>query len=172
VHAGLTMLRDNPKNLPAGMAAGLGEIKLKDVCNHSYGTLCARRDKERDTQYIENYIILKKNTPLPCDITQTFYTVADDQKELQVTITQGEDTCPDYVNKIAIEKFELPDGRKAGCPVKVTYSYDLNQRMHCKFEDVQSGRILEVDFAMEDDAAATEECVAVGSENVQSFQVQ
>ncbi len=31
-------------------------------------------------------------------------------------------------------------------PVKVTYSYDVNQRMHCRFEDVQSGKVLEVKF--------------------------
>ena len=160
-----------PETVGPGMASGLQEIQLKDVCNHSYGTLCARREKDSEKQYIENYIILKKNTPLPCETTQMFYTVADDQRELQVTITQGEDLCPDYVNKIAIERFELPEGRKAGCPVKVTYSYDLNQRMHCKFEDIQSGRMIEVEFALEDEAAAEEECAA-GSGKVESFQVQ
>jgi molecular chaperone DnaK len=173
VHAGLTMLRDNPKEVPAGMAAGLQDVKLKDVCNHSYGTLCARREKDAEKQSIENYIILKKNTPLPCDMTQMFYTVAEGQRELQVTITQGEDTSPDYVNKIAVEKFELPEGRKAGCPVKVTYSYDLNQRMHCRFEDIQSGRVIEVEFALEDDAADGAECASAGDkQEVQSFQVQ
>jgi molecular chaperone DnaK len=174
VHAGLCMLRDNPSDVPAGMAGGLREIKLKDVCNHSYGTLCARRDKENNAQYVENYIILKKNTPLPCETTQMFYTMTDDQRELHVTITQGEDTSPDYVNKIAVEKFELPEGRKAGCPVKVTYSYDLNQRMHCKFEDVQSGRKIEVEFALEldEEAADGDAMAAAGSSDVQSFQVQ
>jgi len=173
VHAGLTMLRDTPEQVPAGMASGLQEIKLKDVCNHSYGTLCARRDKETDKQYIENYIILKKNTPLPCEATQMFYTVVDDQRELTVSITQGEDTCPDYVNQIAVEKFELPEGRKANCPVKVTYSYDLNQRMHCKFEDIQSGRMIEVEFA-HDDAVLDEEeaCATATDSSVESFQVQ
>jgi molecular chaperone DnaK len=177
VHAGLTLLRDRPSEIPAGMAAGLQDVKLKDVCNHSYGTLCARREKDSDKQSIENYIILKKNTPLPCEATQMFYTVVADQRELQVTITQGEDANPDYVNKIATEKFELPEGRKAGCPVKVTYSYDLNQRMHCRFEDVQSGRVIEVEFALEDEDAPEAECVATGQEqqqqqSVQSFQVQ
>jgi molecular chaperone DnaK len=172
VHAGLTMMRDTPGEVPSGMAAGLQDIQLKDVCNHSYGTLCARKEKDGDKQYIENYIILKKNTPLPCDMTQMFYTVAENQRELQVTITQGEDTNPEYVNKIATEKFELPEGRKAGCPVKVTYSYDLNQRMHCRFEDIESGRMIEVEFALEDETPEAE-CVVTGDkQDVQSFQVQ
>ncbi|HSV27549.1 MAG TPA: Hsp70 family protein [Sedimentisphaerales bacterium] len=172
VHAGLTMLRDRPQDVPAGIAAGLEEVKLRDVCNHSYGTLCARREKDADRQYVENYIILRKNTPLPCETTQMFYTVADDQRDLQVAITQGEDTCPDYVNTIAVEKFELPEGRKAGCPVKVTYSYDLNQRMHCKFEDIQSGRMIEVEFAIEDESRADEDCAVAGSGKVETFLVQ
>jgi hypothetical protein len=55
------------------------------------------------------------------------------------------------VNKIATYKFELPADRPAQQPVKVTYSYDVNQRMNCRFEDVESGRKLEVDFEVGSD---------------------
>jgi molecular chaperone DnaK len=72
----------------------------------------------------------------------------DNQTHIEVTVTQGEDVDPKYVNTIATYKFELPPDRSAGRPVKVTYSYDANQCMQCKFEDIESGRILEVDFAM------------------------
>jgi hypothetical protein len=46
---------------------------------------------------------------------------------------------------------ELPPDRPAECPIKVTYSYDENQRMHCKFEDVESGKMLEVDLSLDQD---------------------
>ena len=94
-------------------------------------------------------IILQKNTPLPCEATQTFYTVSEGQTAVEVTITQGEDAAVEYVNKIATHKFELPEDRPAECPIKVTYSYDVNQRMHCKFEDVESGRTLEVALGLD-----------------------
>ena len=42
-------MRDNPKNVPQGVAAGLRDVKLKDVCNHSYGTICAHRRRDRTT---------------------------------------------------------------------------------------------------------------------------
>jgi molecular chaperone DnaK len=71
-------------------------------------------------------------------------------------VTQGEDTDPDFVNKIATYKFELPPDRPAQQPIKVTYSYDVNQRMHCQFEDMKSGRKLEVDFEMGDDRTLSE----------------
>lgn len=149
LHAGLTMLREKPNEVPAGIAGGLQDINLTDVCNHSYGTICAPIDKETGRRIIANRIILQKNTPLPCEATQMFYTMTEGQTKVEVTITQGEDTAPEYVNKIATHKFELPPNRPAQCPIKVTYSYDVNQRMHCKFEDIESGKVLEVDFHLD-----------------------
>jgi molecular chaperone DnaK len=149
LHAGLTMLRERPDEVPAGTASGLGDIKLTDVCNHSYGTICAPIDKETGRRVVENRIILKKNTALPCEATQMFYTMSQGQSQIEVNITQGEDKDVEYVNKIAAHKFSLPEGRPAKCPIKVTYSYDVNQRMHCKFEDIQSGRVLEIDFCLD-----------------------
>jgi len=148
LHAGLTMLREKPEQVPAGISGGLSDINLTDVCNHSYGTICAPIDKETGRRIVENRIILKKNTPLPCQASQMFYTVSKGQTELEVTITQGEDKAPEYVNKIATNKLKLPPNRPAKCPVKVTYSYDLNQRMQCSFEDVESGQALEVDLQL------------------------
>ncbi|MHC4677534.1 MAG: Hsp70 family protein [Planctomycetota bacterium] len=150
-HAGLTMIRGKPDTVAAGIANGLKDINLTDVCNHSYGTICAPLDKETGRRVIENRIILTKNTPLPCDASQMFYTLAKGQSEVAVTVTQGEDRTVEYVNKIATHKFKLPPDRPAECPIKVTYSYDVNQRMHCKFEDLESGRVLEVDLALDQD---------------------
>jgi len=149
LHAGLTMLREKPDAVPAGVSSGLRDINLTDVCNHSYGTICAPIDKETGRRVIENRIILKKNTPLPCESSEMFYTISEGQREIEVTITQGEDTAVEYINKIATHKFKLPMNRPARCPIKVTYSYDVNQRMHCKFEDLESGRVLEVNFSLD-----------------------
>ncbi len=157
LHAGLVTLREHPETVPAGVRTGLKDIVLTDVCNHSYGTLCAPIDQETGKRFVQNRIILKKNTPLPCEVSQTFYTLSQGQKRIEVTITQGEDADPAYVNKIATQHFELPPDRAAERPIKVTYSYDLNQRMHCKFEDVDSGRLMQVELAVNGEAATTVE---------------
>lgn len=151
LHAGLTALREKPDELEAGIRTGLKDISLTDVCNHSYGTICAPIDKETGRRVIENRIILKKNTSLPCEASQTFYTVSEGQKRVEVTVTQGEDADPSYVNTMATHSFDLPPDRPAERPIKVTYGYDLNQRMHCRFEDIDSGRVLEVDVALKDE---------------------
>jgi molecular chaperone DnaK len=156
----------------AGIRTGLKDINLADVCNHSYGTICAPVDKETGRRVIENRIILKKNTPLPCDASQTFYTVSEGQKRVEVTVTQGEDADPTYVNKIATHGFELPPDRPAERPIKVTYSYDLNQRMHCKFEDVESGRLLEMDFSLDQEGSISESDVKEETKDLEPYKVE
>jgi molecular chaperone DnaK len=156
LHAGLTTLREKPDTVPAGIASGLKGINLTDVCNHSYGTICAPIDKETGRRVIENRIILKKNTQLPCEASQMFYTLNEGQEKLEVIITQGEDTDIEYVNSIAKHTLDLPPGRPADCPIKVTYSYDVNQRMHCKFEDLESNRALELELSLGRDGKMSE----------------
>ena len=172
LHAGLTMVRERPDEVDAGVRTGLKDISLTDVCNHSYGTICAPVDKETGQRVIQNRIILQKNTALPCEASQMFYTVSEGQKRVEVTITQGEDADPAYVNRIATHSFELPPDRPAERPIKVTYSYDLNQRMHCKFEDIDSGRVLEVDFSLDQEGSASEERVAEQTKELEPFKVE
>ncbi|MBN2454986.1 MAG: Hsp70 family protein [Sedimentisphaerales bacterium] len=172
LHAGLTMLRQKPEEVPAGICGGLKDIHLTDVCNHSYGTICAPIDKQTGRRVIENRIILKKNTPLPCQSEQMFYTMTRDQREIQVTVTQGEDTTVEYVNKIATHKLKLPEGRPAKCPIKVTYSYDLNQRMHCRFHDLESDRVLEVDFSLNETGQMTAQQVKEKTNQLELMKVK
>ena len=172
LHAGLSMMRDNPKAVPAGIAGGLKNISLTDVCNHSYGTICAPIDKKTGRRIIENRIILKKNTPLPCEQTQVFYTMTEGQDKLQITVTQGEDTQPQYVNKIATHTFELPPDRPANCPIEVTYRYDVNQRMQCKFHDVNSDRTLEIDLCLDSSGEVSESKTCSNTKQLETVQVQ
>lgn len=172
LHAGLTVLRQKPDEVSAGIRTGLKDINLTDVCNHSYGTLCAPVDKETGRRVIQNRIILKKNTPLPCEVSQVFYTLTKGQKTIEVAITQGEDADPKFVNKIATHRFELPPDRPPEQPIKVTYSYDLNQRMHCKFEDLKSGRTLEVDLCQEANGAMTENNTPQETSQLEPFKVE
>ncbi len=172
IHAGLIKLRQQPAEVAAGIAAGLKDIKLKDVCNHSYGTICAPLDEETGKHVIANSIILKKNTPLPCEVTQRFYTMVDNQRQVRAVITQGEDTDPKYVNKIAEETFDLPPDRPANRPIKVSYSYDLNQRMHCKFEDEETQKLLEVDFCVGSDGKMCEKNVQHIAKELEKVKVE
>lgn len=172
IHAGLMMMRTNPEAISGGIAGGLREVRIKDVCNHSYGTICAPVDEQTGRHVVRNRILIQKNTPLPCSVDQTFYTMTDNQTELQVIITQGEDEDPDYVNRLAAEVFNLPEGRSAGRPIRVQYSYDVNQRMHCTFQDQESGRQLEVEFCTGQDGQLNNAGVLKRAAELQKMNVQ
>ena len=38
---------------------------------------------------------------------------------------------------------ELPSGRAAGQPIDITYSFDKNGMMHCRIEDIGTGKSVE-----------------------------
>ena len=172
LHAGLTMLREKPDEVPTGITSGLRDINLTDVCNHSYGTICAPVDEETGRRVIQNRILLRKNTPLPCEASHIFYTMTEGQTEVEVTVTQGEDTTPEFINRIATHKFKLPENRPAGCPIKTTYRYDVNQRMHCRFEDLQSGRILEVEFCLDQNGEISQSDIKQKGEQLEVYKVE
>jgi molecular chaperone DnaK len=146
IKAGLITLEHDSDKLNSSMVSSLSEISFADVCNASYGTICVNDDPETGRKMLMNDILLKKNSRIPCEVTKTYYTVVDNQEEINVEITQGENADPEYVSRIAQEDFHLPPNRPAGRPIEVTYKYDDNQRMHCMFRDVESGRYLEMDI--------------------------
>lgn len=117
----------------------ISKVSITDVTNHSYGTIYVSDVHGRSA--LRNAIIIKKNTPIPCSSTESFYTMHDDQQVVEIKITQGEDEDPEFVNVVTHGYMKLPPGRPAGCEIEATYSYDANGRMHCTFKDLQSGRV-------------------------------
>lgn len=121
--------------------------QVSEVCNHSYGTLAIIEDAKTGEAVIQNSIVIPKNTPIPCSMSQTYITSEDNEELIEVEITQGEDLDARYVDIIGKIALEVPPGRPAGCEVTVTYSYDENQRVRAQIFDAESG--LKKDIAIE-----------------------
>jgi molecular chaperone DnaK len=117
---------------------------VHEVCNHSYGTLALVENRETGEETFQNTVVIPKNTPIPCAESQTYVTSEDGEREIEVEITQGEDTDPKYVDVIGKIVLDVPPGRPAGCEVTVTYSYDENQRVRALVVDEQSGKSKQV----------------------------
>jgi molecular chaperone DnaK len=140
VYAGL---RAPANALNSAQSSAMTRIKLTDVCSNFYGTLTLDQNNTTGRFELMNSIILKKNTSLPCSNKDTFYTTTDGQTELECTITQSQfpETDPEFVNVLDKAMFGgLPAGRPAGREIEVIFSYDLNERMHCVFRDVETGK--------------------------------
>jgi molecular chaperone DnaK len=171
IHAGLKATESGGVAVPAGVAAGLRDIQLTDVCNHSYGTVVVSFDEETNREYLKNEILLAKNTALPCSRTETYYTVADGQQSLNIRVTQGESDDPEYAKVLFDDDMPLPPNRPAGRPIEITYTYDTNQRMHCLFKDVESGRQAEVSLT-DSEGRMTAEKKESHRAALESFQIE
>lgn len=141
--------------LSMAQKAALASTSLLDVTNKNYGTLSL----DGASGELENVIILRKDTPLPCKATDTFFTVHDDQTRVQCKVTECsyDERDPDLVTIKKSTILELPPGRSSGQEIRVTYSYDVNQVVHCEFFDVSSGRRQEIQLNLDDDCEASVE---------------
>ena len=156
LYSGLSALKENAALVPAGVRSGLSDVQLVEVANHSYGTIVVSSDKETGRGILANDILIPKGSALPCSETKTYYTMVDGQDAIDVRITQGESTDPGNVNILYNEAMPLPANRPAGRPIEVTYSYDKNQRMECRFRDVESGDRMEVELSSLEGALGVE----------------
>jgi molecular chaperone DnaK len=148
IKAGLALSNSTMK-LPPKIAQEMDKLCVKEVTNHSYGTIALSYDNDLGENTDSNSIIIKKNTPLPCSKTKTFFTHTDNQTSINIRITQGEGTDPDLVDIIHQEAMTIPGDRPKNQPIEVTYSYDENQLMHCTFKDVNADIIIEMALSMD-----------------------
>jgi molecular chaperone DnaK len=118
--------------------------RVQEVCNQSYGTLAYIVNARTGEEGVQNSIVIAKNTPIPCSMTQVYTTSEPNERRIEVDITQGEDSDPRYVDLIGRITLEVPPNRPAGCEVAVTYSYDENQRVRARVMDKSSGRSEEI----------------------------
>lgn len=118
--------------------------RIQEVCNASYGTLAMVYNAATGEEKLQNSVVIPKNTPIPCSRTQMYLTSEDNEKLIEVDITQGEDEDPKFVDVIGRLSLEVPPNRPKGCEIAVTFSYDENQRVRALVVDKQSGRSREV----------------------------
>lgn len=152
IYAGL---RTDSANLQPLQREALSKVTVTDVANHYYGTIAVNYDEERDREEDQVSIIINKDTPLPVSKTERFYTRSPDQRAINLRITQAGDkeTDPEFVNIILQEEVgPLPPGRPPQQPLDFTYSYDLNQNMHVRIVDVNSGKEFNLSLTLTDPA--------------------
>ncbi len=134
--------------------------QVSEVCNQSYGTLALLEDAATGEAIYANSIVIPKNTPIPCQHSQTYLTSEANEQRLEVEITQGEDSDPAYVDVIGRISLELPPNRPAGCEITVTYAYDINQRVQATIKDELTGQVTAVAISYQGEGVLSDEAVA------------
>ncbi len=113
-------------------------VEIKDVNAHSLGVIAV--DERNNKEY--NSIILKKNTTIPRKDSNTYCTLDNNQTEIRVQVTQGEDSDPKEINIISDQIIQIPPYPK-GAPVEVFFEYDLSGLIQVTIVDLTTNKILD-----------------------------
>ena len=137
-------------NLNAIQQASVERIKLSEITGKYFGTIAVTYNEAREEEQLQNSPIIRKGEKIPCSVSESFFTRHDNQTTVRCQITESNapETDPKFVRTIWEGDLSLPSGRPSGQEIKISYSYDSNQMMHCTFEDVVTGKITEVDLSI------------------------
>ena len=121
------------------------KIEVLESTAMCFGTLA----RGEDDPSLHNTVIIKKGTKIPASVTELFYTIAYNQREVNCRVTESKnaETDPRLVKIIWEGELELPPRRLRNKKIQVTYSFDDNQIMHCSFLDVASGNETTIDLS-------------------------
>lgn len=154
------------KSLNSVQQASVKNINLSEITSKFFGTLSIGMNTARGSEELRNTILIRKGERIPTSVTKSFYTMRDGQTAVDCRVTESNspETDPRFVRIIFDGELALPPNRPKEQEIRVTYSYDVNQTMHCVFEDVSSGQKSEIDLNMSRDGS--------GGVNVQKFLVE
>ena len=111
-------------------------VEIQDVNSHSMGIVVLNEQRKE-----VNAIVLKKDTPIPCKVSDTFSTIVDNQIQIHVHVTEGEDTDLAYV-KIVGEGIMPISPYPKGAPIEVFFEYDHDGIIHVTAFDLTAQKQL------------------------------
>jgi len=113
-------------SLQAGLLRGAAvERILVDVAAHTLGVRVVGNDDALDEEPDTFAPVLKRNTVLPGQRTEEFYTMYDGQERIEVEVFQGETRRCSQNTRVGSFFFDLTDV-PARSPVRFQFNYDLN----------------------------------------------
>ena len=137
-------------NLTPIQQSAVEQIKVGEKTSMCFGTIALIDDPATGTKKLTNSTILERGMEIPCSAEELYYTIYDDQDKVDCSVTEcsRKEPNPKFVKKIWEGFLELPSGRKKGQEIKVTFSFDANQIIHCSFIDVGSKKEKEIDLTI------------------------
>ncbi|RGO19336.1 molecular chaperone HscC [Dorea sp. OM02-2LB] len=117
-----------------------GEIKdyvLTDICPFTLGTDCYN---EADPEHSYMTPIVERNTVLPCSRVKRFYTVRDNQNQIEIRILQGEHPYAEDNLTLERMKVPVPRNKKGKEAVDIRFTYDINGILIADMTVVSTGK--------------------------------
>jgi molecular chaperone DnaK len=111
-------------------------VEVQDVNSHSMGVVALDESGQE-----VNSIVLKKDTVIPTRVSNHYTTTVDQQTQLHIQVTEGEDIDLDYVKIVGEGMIDLPEYPK-GAPIEVIFEYDSDGIIHVTVVDSTAGTLL------------------------------
>jgi molecular chaperone DnaK len=152
-------MKSSGEHLSTSQAATIEKLKVDEISTYYFGTLSVNYNASRNSEEIQNSVIINKGEKIPCSRTEKFSTRHEGQTAINCTVTKSgsPETDPRFVSTVWEGDLELPGGRPAGQVIEITYKFDENGMMKCAFLDIDSGRKTEIDLDSLSDQNATSE---------------
>ena len=151
--------KSDGQDLNAAQKDAIKRIKVTESANKCFGTISIGMNENRKEFKEQNSILIRKGEKIPCSVTESFYTVSENQTAVKCIVTESTspETDPRFVKVIWQGELRLPPDRPEGQEVQVTFGYDECQIMSCSFKDVESGKEETIDLTMSASSGANEE---------------
>lgn len=140
------------------------EYKVTDVCSHSLGVIA-----NDDTGRPANTIMIKRNTKIPCEASDSFTTTVDNQESVIVQLVEGEEADLDYCTLVGQSTIMLRP-HPVGSPIEIVLQYDINGVIHVRVRDLLDNVDLG-EFNIERKANLTDEELKNKKENINNIEI-
>lgn len=109
-----------------GSSRSIDELILTDVCPYTLGieTSISLSESEQEAGYFSP--IIERNSPIPISRVQTYTTVSDNQKKIDIKVFQGESRKVEDNVKIGNVTINVPPQKSGREAVDVRFTYDIN----------------------------------------------
>ena len=130
----------------AGIQAGLkardkalDDVVLTDVSPYTLGTGIINEADISGTQGDLFSPILERNTVIPASRVANYFTVYDNQKQLEFTIYQGESRLVKNNISLGVLNVKIPKNKKGKEGAEVRFSYDMNGLLEIDIKVISTG---------------------------------
>jgi molecular chaperone DnaK len=121
-----------------GLASGR-PLVVRDVCSQSLGIIALEDEMGRSVE--RNSVIIAHNSKIPHKEKRNYQTVQNNQTQLEIKVTEGDDRDVNYVTVVGKSLLRIPP-YPAGAPIEVIMSYDIDGVIHVEVIDSTSGQHL------------------------------
>jgi molecular chaperone DnaK len=159
--------------VPAAVRAEVGKTSVLECANRYFGTITIGHNEARGEVMNQNFIIIKSGAKIPCEEMEDFATVMDNQKTVNIRVTECEEEehDPEHVKVIGTFPLDLPLNCPRGSRIGIGYGYDEDQRLKVRVE-LPDGETFEGDLHYDNEGNLTQSKMQKAAAKLNEFVVE